>query len=175
MCEYSGRLVAWLDNELPDQELPDQEATNVEWHVRHCAECRKAVRAYQEVSGAFLVCYEAAIVARPRSRMTLRIAGSVAAAVAILALVLLAQQPRLERLSVRLPSPAHAPAMAFEKSAPPAPAVAVRQQPAAPAPIHSQWMAEEPVVEVALPADGLFPPGAVPQGFSFIAEVRFQQ
>ena len=34
--------------------------------------------------------------------------------------------------------------------------------------------AQEPVVEVALPADALFPPGAVPQGFSFIAEVRSQ-
>jgi Putative zinc-finger len=171
MCEYSGRLVAWLD-----QELPDQEATNVEWHVRHCAECWKAVDAYQEVSGAFLVCYEAAIVARPRSRLTSQIAGCVAAAVAILALVLLAQQqPQSEKLSVRLPSPEHAPAMAFEKSAPSAPAAAVRPQPTAPAPIHSQWIAEEPVVEVALPADGLFPPGAVPQGFSFIAEVRFQQ
>jgi hypothetical protein len=176
MCEYSGRLIAWLDNELLDQELPDREATNVEWHVRHCAECQKAVNAYKEVSGAFLVCYQAAMVARPRSRMKWQIAGGVAAAMAILALVLLArQQPQLEKFSVHLPSPAHAPTMAFEKSAPPAPAVAVRLQRAAPAPMHSQWMAEEPVVEVALPADALFPPGAVPQGFSFIAEVRFHQ
>jgi hypothetical protein len=172
MCEHSGKLIAWLD-----QELPDQEATNVEWHVRHCAECRKAVSAYEEVSGAFLVCYEAAMVARPRSRMKWRIVGGVAAALAILALVLIAQQQQtqLEKLSVRLPSPAHAPAIAFEKSASPAPAVAVRPRPTAPEPMHSQWMAEEPVVEVALPADALFPPGAVPQGFSFIAEVRFQQ
>jgi hypothetical protein len=170
MCEYSGRLIAWLD-----QELPDEESTNVEWHVGHCAECRKAVSAYEEVSGAFLVCYQAAMTARPRRRMEWRIAGGVAAAVAILALVLLAH-PQLEKLPVRIPPPPHAPAMAFEKFVPPpAPAIAVRPQPAAQAPIPSQWIAEEPVVEVALPADALFPPGAVPQGFSFIAEVRFQQ
>jgi hypothetical protein len=169
MCEYSGRLIAWLD-----QELPDEGATNVEWHVGHCAECRKAVSAYEEVSGAFLVCYQAAMVARPPRRIEW-IAGGVAAAVAMLALVLLAQ-PRLEKLPIRIPPPRHAPAMAFQKFVPPpAPAIAVRPQPAARAPIHSQWMAEEPVVEVALPADALFPPGAVPQGFSFIAEVRFQQ
>ena len=58
-----------LDQELSDQELPDEEATNVEWHVGHCAECRKAVSAYEEVSGAFLVCYEAAMSPRPRRRM----------------------------------------------------------------------------------------------------------
>ncbi len=185
MCEYSGRLIAWLDQELSDQELsdqelPDQEATNVEWHVGHCAECRKAVSVYKEVSGAFLVCYEAAMSPRPRRRMEWWIASGVAAAALIVALVLFAQ-PRLEQLSMRPPSPPQAPAMAFEKSVPsPEPAVAVRPQRQARAPIHprgiaQRWMAQEPVVEVALPADALFPPGAVPQGFSFIAEVRFQQ
>ncbi len=49
MCEYSGRLIAWLD-----RELPDDEATNVEWHVGQCTECRRAVSEYQEVSDAFL-------------------------------------------------------------------------------------------------------------------------
>ena len=170
MCEYSGRLIAWLD-----QELPNEEATNVQWHVGHCAECRKAVSAYEEVSSAFLVCYQAAMAPRPRRRMEWWVAGGVAVAAAILALILLAQ-PRLEQLSVPLPLAPHAPAMAFEKSvASPEPAVAVRPQREARAPIHPRWMAQEPVVEVALPADALFPPGAVPQGFSFIAEVRFQQ
>lgn len=184
MCEYSGRLIAWLDQELSDQELSDQElpgdeATNVEWHVAHCAECRKAVSAYEEVSGAFLVCYEAAMSPPPRRRMKAWIASGVAAAAAIVALILLAQ-PRLERLSMPLPSAPHAPAMAFEKFVPPLQlATAVRPQREVRAPIHppriaQRWIAQEPVVEVALPADALFPPGAVPQGFSFIAEVRFQ-
>jgi hypothetical protein len=89
------------------------------------------------------------------------------AAAAILVVILLAPPPA-EKLSFHLASP------------PPAPIVAVRERVRVPhhavaAPIHRQWMAEEPTVEVALPADALFPPGAVPEGFSFIAQVRFQQ
>jgi anti-sigma factor RsiW len=179
MCEYSGRLIAWLD-----RELPDEEATNVEWHVGQCAECRSAVSAYEEVSGAFLACYEAACketaAAQPRRKMQLWKWGGVAAAAAILAIILLAQ-PTAEKLSVNLPSPPHAPAIAFERLVPAAPVVAVRpRHAAAAAPIHAQWNASEPMlgepmVQVALPADALFPPGAVPEGFSFIADVRFQQ
>jgi anti-sigma factor RsiW len=66
MCEYSGRLIAWLD-----RELPDQEATNVEWHVGQCAECRKAVSEYEDVSRAFLACYEASgDVVEPNSKVS---------------------------------------------------------------------------------------------------------
>jgi Putative zinc-finger len=171
MCEYSGRLIAWLD-----QELPDEEATNVEWHVGRCAECRKAVSAYEEVSSAFLSCYQAATIAPPRRNAPWRAAVGVAAAAAIVAAILLVQPP-VETLSVRLPSPPHAPAMAFEKPAPHAPVMAVRLRPAiAPAPpIRRPWIANEPVVEVSLPAEALFPPGAVPQGFHYIADVHFQQ
>jgi Putative zinc-finger len=171
MCEYSGRLIAWLD-----QELPAEEATNVEWHVGRCAECRTAVSAYEEVSNAFLHCYQAAMIARPRRTAPLWAAVGVAAAAAIVAAILMVQPP-VEKLSTRLPSPPHAPAMAFEKPAQHAPAMAARLRPAiAPAtPVHQQWIANEPVVEVSLPADALFPPGAVPQGFRYIADVHFQQ
>jgi anti-sigma factor RsiW len=170
MCEYSGRLIAWLD-----QELPDQEAINVESHVERCAECRKAVSAYQEVSAAFLSCYQAAMIARPRRNLPWLASAGVAAAAVIAGILLV--QPRLEKLPIHLPSPPHAPAMAFEKPALPAAAVAVRLRPAmAPTPpIHRLWIADEPVVEVSLPADALFPPGAVPQGFHYIADVHFQQ
>ncbi len=170
MCEYSGRLIAWLD-----RELPDAEATNVEWHVGQCAECRKAVSAYEEVSGAFLACYEASVCceasmeqrAKPHLRGWAAVFGGVAAAAAIVALIFLPQPP-VEKLSLHPPSP------------PPAPIMAVRtpvhaRHHAVPPPIHRQWMADEPTVEVALPADALFPPGAVPEGFSYIADVHFQQ
>jgi hypothetical protein len=168
MCEYSGKLIAWLD-----QELPPEEATNVEWHVNQCAACRKAVDAYQEVSGVFLACYEATMTARPRRNMHLWAWSGVAAAAAIVAVFFMAPPahlapPRAEKLSFHPPAP------------PPAPILEVR------APVHSrphalhppiqrQWVAAEPTIQVALPADALFPPGAVPEGFSFIADVRFQQ
>jgi Putative zinc-finger len=171
MCEYSGRLIAWLD-----RELPDQEGIDVESHVERCAECRTAVSAYEEVSSAFLSCYQSAMISPPRRHAAWRALVGVAAAAAIVAGILLVQ-PRLEKLPIRLPSPPHAPSMAFEKPAPPPPAVAVRLRPAiAPAPpIHQPWIANEPVVEISLPADALFPPGAVPQGFHYIADVHFQQ
>ncbi len=165
MCEYSGRLIAWMDGELPGEE-----DTNVEWHVGQCAECRQAVNGYAEVSGAFLAGYEAEMAAQPRPKTSRWAIGGVAAAAAILAAILFAP-PRAEQLSVFVPPPPHAPAMAFEK--PPGPMVRVRSRhSAAASPVRSPWIVVEPSVEVALPADALFPPGAVPQGFSFIADVR---
>jgi len=38
--------------------------------------------------------------------------------------------------------------------------------------IRSVWAPAEPTIQVELPAELLFPPGAVPEGFSFIADVR---
>jgi len=161
MCEYSGRLIAWLDHELPDEE-----ATNVAWHAGRCAECRKALKAYEEVSDAFLACYEAAVAVRPKRHLWRWAAAfSGMAAVATVVAVILLAPPPAEVISFHPPSP------------PPAPILAVRapvrvQHRALPAPIRRQWVADEPMVEVALPADALFPPGAVPAGFSFIADVR---
>jgi hypothetical protein len=161
MCEYSGRLIAWLD-----QELPDDEATNVEWHVGQCAECRRAVGAYQEVSGVFLACYEGMMAIPPRRRTPFWV-GAVASAAAIVAVIFFPQPPPAEKLFLHPPAP---PAPSVAASAP------VRvQHHAVSAPRHLQWIAAEPTIEVALPADALFPPGAVPEGFSFIADVRFQQ
>ncbi len=104
MCEYSGRLIAWLD-----RELPDEEATNVAWHLGQCAECRQAVRAYEEVSGAFLACYEArcAHKAAPdpsRANASVWMMGGLAAAAVLVALLLV--QPRTERLTIHAAVPA---------------------------------------------------------------------
>lgn len=175
MCEYSGRLIAWLD-----RELPDEEATNVAWHLGQCAECRQAVRAYEEVSGAFLACYEARCARKAasdpsRANASVWMMGGLAAAAVLVALLLV--QPRTERLTIHVPSPPHAPQIAFEKPAAPVPILHVysRRSPApasVESPVRPQWIFVGPTVEVALPAEALFPPGAVPPGFSFIADVR---
>jgi hypothetical protein len=175
MCEYSGRLIAWLD-----RELPDEEATNVEWHVGRCAECRRAVSAYEEVGSAFLDCYEMAMVEPPkRNYWRWAVAfGGVAAATLLLAALFssrqAAQLPDYSPPAVHAPSVAFQRTPAFEKA--PARIMAVRARRAPdPEPIRTPWVPFEPVVEVALPADALFPPGAVPEGFSFIADIRPQQ
>lgn len=164
MCEYSGRLIAWLDGELPDQE-----ATNVEWHVRQCAECRNAASTYEEVGDAFFAAFEAGIgvQARHTSWRWPAVSGAVAVAASIVALIFLTQ-PAAEKLSFHPPSPPPAPIAAVH-------ARAHRPHRATQTPLHRQWIASEPSIQVALPADALFPPGAVPQGFSFIADVHFQQ
>jgi hypothetical protein len=163
MCEYSGRLIAWLDHELPGEE-----AANVERHVGQCAECRHAMREYEEVSAAFLMCYEAAITVEGRRKTPLWVLGGIAAA-AVLVAILLAQ-PRAQSLAL-VPQSPRPPAFALQIVETPRRIVAVRRR-RRPAPIQSQWIAVEPTIEVALPADALFPPGAVPLGFSFIADVR---
>lgn len=161
MCEYSGKLIAWLD-----RELPDNEATNVEWHVGHCTECRQAVSAYQEVSGMFLTCYEAVVVVRPRRRLGRRAAiiAGLAAAVAIFAAISF-RPPPVEKISFHPPSPPSAPIVATRTPTP------VRRARVA-KPVRMRWVAVDPTIEVELPADALFPPGAVPPGFSFIADIR---
>jgi hypothetical protein len=174
MCEFSGRLVAWLD-----QELPDKESINVGWHVAHCAECRSAAQSFQEVSRAFLACYEAARevplsrdVRNSRVRASAVMGIGAAAAAAIVTALVLWPRP-VERLPLHALPAAHAPAVAFVR--PSVPEVAVRTEgvPAA-KPIRSTWAPVQPAIEVELPADMLFPPGAVPEGFRFIAEVRTQ-
>jgi anti-sigma factor RsiW len=164
MCEFSGKLIAWLD-----RELPDDEAASVERHVGQCAECRQAVSAYREVTDAFLSCYEAVTLVRPKRGLWRRavIIGGLAAAAAILAAIFF-RQPPVDKISYHPPSP------------PPAPMVAVRARtPVRRAriakPIRPLWVAVDPTIEVELPAEALFPPGAVPSGFSFIADVRPQR
>jgi anti-sigma factor RsiW len=165
MCEYSGRLIAWMDGELPGGE-----AAEVEWHVSQCAECRRNVNAYGEVSRSFLACYEGAMAAQPPRTTSRWALGVLAAAAVILAAIFLAH-PRAEQLALYVPPPPHAPVVAFEKSR--GPIARVRSRPKATRePVVQPWIAVEPSVEVALPADALFPPGAVPEGFSFIADVR---
>jgi hypothetical protein len=170
MCNFSGKLIAWID-----RELTEAEAVDVEQHVRQSAECRRAAGSYQEISDAFLDAFLDGHVAATQGKPTrsplrwVAVAGGLAAAI-LLASVL--AQPRPETLPAPPQAP-HAPAIAFEKT--PARVVVARAHHApAPKPIRPQWVVVDPTVEVALPADALFPPGAVPPGFSFIADVRFQ-
>jgi|SRR5580698_1077945 hypothetical protein len=168
MCDFSGKLIAWID-----RELAEAEAIQVGWHVRQCAECRRAVSSYQEISDAFLDCYSGAMPAQRTRihRIWAPVAGGIAASIMLAAV--LAHHPGLEPLPA-LPPATHAPAIAFEKTPARMVVVHARRQPR-PEPIRTQWVAEEQTVQVALPADALFPPGAVPAGFSFIADVHFQQ
>jgi negative regulator of sigma E activity len=89
MCDFSGKLIAWMDGELTDSE-----AARLEGHVKSCAECRSRLATYREVSGGFVAYCEVAATAqtapRPQRgllRWTFAAAGAAAAIALLLPLV----------------------------------------------------------------------------------------
>jgi anti-sigma factor RsiW len=196
MCDFSGKLMPWLDHELPADDAAD-----VARHLQLCLECRGRVEAYRQLSGAFdgycdAYCDET-MALRPRrklSRRTLTVAGAAALAAAMAALVLLAPRARIRLSPVLAPAPVANAAIVSQPPAPPVQAAQAAQ--AAAVPIKTiprleqskgaeqirhpapqpqaqatNWLPPEPAVEIAIPADAIFPPGAVPEGVSFTAEV----
>src|ERR1700686_917478 len=105
MCDFSRKLMAWLDGELPAGDVAD-----VERHLQICAQCRGQVEAYRQVTSAFdgycdAYC-EAVTATRSRRKVPrwgLTVAGAAAAAVA--ALFLLAPRARVQLSPARAPAP----------------------------------------------------------------------
>jgi len=188
MCDFAEKLMAWVD-----KELLDNDAAAVERHLPGCPECRDRVDTYRRVSDAFdrycdAYCY-AVTASEPRRKLkrpVLAISGGVAVAAALAMFFLLV------RWRVQPAAPASAPippVIDVAKALPvghaqPAPAVvrpAARierrkraeqiKQAAQPQSEETNWLASEPAVEIAIPADAIFPPGAVPEGVGFTADV----
>jgi anti-sigma factor RsiW len=183
MCDFSGKLIAWLD-----RELPADEAAKVERHLETCSECRSGVGAYKRVSSDFdAYCDE--VIASNLRRRTPRWAPVVSAAGAVAALVaLFLVWPRTSAELPTFPRPqvAVAASPAVAANALPAPISTVhrihRRQVAAPAQIqntiaapaqnqNAYFIPEEPVIQIAIPAEEMFPPGAVPEGVRFDADL----
>ena len=191
MCDFTEKLMAWVD-----KELSDNDAAAVERHLQGCPECRDRLDTYRQLSGAFdryCDAYCDAITAskpgRKLTRRVLAISCGLAVAAAVAMFFLLAARWRVERAA---PSAAPTPAVIdVAKTLPPAhaaqPAPAVIQpaarierrkraeqakQATAQRPSEeTSWLASEPAVEIAIPADAIFPPGAVPEGVGFTADV----
>jgi hypothetical protein len=164
MCEFSEKLVAWLD-----RELPRDEAARLELHLPGCLECPQRIASYAEVSTALADHCDSVLAAsssKPPSWSVLAGAGAVAASLLLLSLI-----PRTPGGGVTLPPrPAiTAPAIAYEK-----PPAAVRRVPRRRSGKFKQVQnATEllPQIEIAIPAEALFPPGAAPEGFQFVADI----
>jgi Putative zinc-finger len=165
MCKFSSKLIPWLDNELPDAA-----AAAMDQHVVACRECREQADAFRRVSRSFAV-YARAVppLAASSSRRWLLVPAAVAAA--MLAVVLLwPRGPANTRLQVRrretvAPIPVVAPhetAIAVHRSR-------VRRRLPKPA---AAWQPVEPTIQIVIPADALFPPGAFPEGVGFVADLR---
>jgi anti-sigma factor RsiW len=184
MCDFSGNLTAWLDHELPARE-----AAEVERHLAGCSECRRRADAYKQVTIEFdAFCDEVdAANARGKARRWAPVVSAAGAVAALVALSLIIPRTHVERPA--LPAPRAAVALprvlvggAMPDPVRPTQAVHRRRATATPAQIQNvnaqSTQTEnvysapyEPVIQIAIPADEMFPPGAVPEGMHFAADL----
>jgi anti-sigma factor RsiW len=181
MCDYPGKLMAWLDHELPEHE-----AAEVQQHLRDCKECRDRINAYEQVGSAVNAYCDQALASQvPGGTTRWRLALTAAALVGIALLGVLprardpqimARQPVTAAPALHEATTMVSPAIAFET--PPAPEKLQNHQrnvhrlPAAPvAQDRARNWSAEPAIQIAIPAEAMFPPGAVPEGINFIADL----
>jgi Putative zinc-finger len=169
MCEFSSKLIAWIDNELPEAE-----AAAMDHHITVCRECREQAVAFREVSDAFAVYARALPLGPARSPSPWLLVPSAIAA-AVLAVFLL--------WPGRLPN-TKAVVRARAEAQPPLPVIVPRKVAQAVATVlhprirrrvqtqAAAWMPAEPTIQIIIPADALFPPGAFPEGVGFVADLR---
>jgi hypothetical protein len=175
MCDFQGKLIVWID-----RELPEGEAVEVQSHVQVCEECRSQVEAYERVSREFDAYCDAAMspaVRRKAPRWARAMLGAAAAAAVAAALFLIFPRARVEKVPViEAPDAVIAPATIAEAAPASAQPVSVKRihRPRVVAPVQSRaadWQPPEPTIEIAIPAEAMYPPGAVPEGMSFIVDV----
>jgi hypothetical protein len=183
MCDYSGKLIAWLDHELPAEE-----ASEVERHLEACAECRSGVDAYKRVSGEFDAYCDETVASNVRHEELrwLPVVSATGAVAAALALFLVwprtpVQPPTFHPLQEAVAASAPDGAIVLPGRVSPIQRVHRRQvvtpvqiQNAIAAPEQNRnvyFVPDEPMIQIAIPADEMFPPGAVPEGMHFAADL----
>lgn len=184
MCEFSGKLIAWLD-----RELPAEDAADVVRHLEVCAECRSRVDAYRQATGAFdqycdAYC-EIAMASVPRGKRPLRLLraweAAALAAAAIAALFLFVARAHVQLSPAGASAPVAGTSVASRSNqvadgrgngqSMNISAEKAGQAGGSPQSYDASGPPVEPAVEIAIPADAIFPPGAVPEGVSFDADV----
>jgi anti-sigma factor RsiW len=167
MCDFSGSLIAWIDGELGESE-----SANLEQHVLACMECRSRVEAYRAVSSAFVAYCDAASPSKaPTQRRLSYWVPVLSGTAAIAALLLMFLRPALE--PTPLPAPvATVPPAAVREAAPEMARGAARRHRIVPVQTaKTNWSQVDPDVQIIIPAEAMFPPGAVPEGVSFVADL----
>jgi hypothetical protein len=173
MCDYSTKLVAWLDRELEPEEMAE-----VQQHLQSCDECRINLAKYQQVSKAFDGYCKAIMTGVPNcgSRRWVPVLSAAAAILVLAVTAALRLRTRVQPPSappIAIIRPTESPAISVP---PPAPVTRVSPHHTAPPTRKAtpKWLPPpQPAIQVAIPADSIFPPGAVPEGVNFIADVNF--
>jgi anti-sigma factor RsiW len=178
-----------------DREVAADEFAEIEQHVAACEECRNCAAEFERVSGD-LKEYCKALVQSKEERRTVRMSPILWAAAAAVVLALILAYPRrhaaspIEKPGVAAVAGTNSPPAVTTKATNSVPAPfkpghdAARRRPAAhaggdaaccgPLKMQSQnanWAAEDPSLQIAIPAEAMFPPGAVPEGVNFVADV----
>ena len=175
MCRYSAKLMAWLDRELEPAQM-----AQLKQHLRDCSECRLNIAKYQRATEIFDDYCDAAMNAVPyrerrRGLPALTAVAAILVLVAATAVLLRIRVQPLPPSPAGMVQPAQLPVVA---ETPTRPANVVRPRRSTPKAVQTpagHWLpaSAQPAVEVAIPADSMFPPGAVPEGISFVADVNF--
>ncbi|HWZ97059.1 MAG TPA: zf-HC2 domain-containing protein [Candidatus Dormibacteraeota bacterium] len=173
MCDVQPKLIAWLD-----RELSAEKAAGVERHIERCEECRSRQAAYEQVDETFDAYCDAVMAAKLRPRIPRWVPVLASAMVAAGALFLIFPRTRVEPPPVLTPTIAAAsvpvPVFVQTPSAQePAPRKTIRKRRVV-APMQVQaanWQPTETAVQIAIPAEAMFAPGAMPKGMNFIAEL----
>jgi anti-sigma factor RsiW len=169
MCNVQAKLVAWLD-----RELSPEETAAVDRHIKECQECRGRLATYKKASETFDLYCEVLGVEKTRPAVSSWVAVLASAVVAAVVMFLAFPQRRVE------PQPGLAPMLVATSvpifkphAAETAPRKSIRRRHAVP-PVQERpvkWQPTETAVQIAIPADAVFPPGAMPKGMNFIAEL----
>ena len=166
MCKYSSKLIPWLDDELP---LAETEA--LDGHLAECRECSEQVQSFRNVSKAFAVYIRQAAVVPARSNQRRFLVPAAIAAAVLLAVFFRTPRPisnvhtDIRQQAAQTPAiPQNAPVLIAKAARP----RVHRRIPKLSAP----WMPAEPTIQVLIPADAIFPPGALPEGVGFVADLR---
>lgn len=174
-CDCSKKLVTWLDGELSIDE-----AAYLEQHLGACLACRSEMEAYKKVSVAIQAYWHAPTSSGTHQVAPLRVLTYIgaAAAAAALAFFLLRPNPRLLVEPAVQPAPATSSVVAVPDAKPTSPAppphikpVRVRHSAESPQSLQTNWPSVDSAVQIAIPAESLLPPGAVPQGLAFVADL----
>jgi len=169
MCDVQEKLIAWLDHELSSDEAAD-----VDRHIKECSECRRRLETYKKVSETFDIYCDAVVAAKTRPRVSRWVPVLASAVVAAVVMFLVLPQRRVEPPPVLTPTVAAAsvpvPAPRAEEPAPRNP-IRRRQKVPTVEKRAIKWQPTEAAVQIAIPAETMFPPGAMPKGMNFIAEL----
>ena len=173
MCEFQAKLIAFLDRELLSEEV-----AGVESHIEGCEECRDRLAGYELVNQTFDAYCDEVMAAKTCRPIPHWVPVLASAAVAAVVMFLAFPEKRMEPPSVLTPTitavSVHAPMPVLAPPAPgPAPRKKMHRRHAVPAAEERavKWRPTETAVQIAIPAEAMFPPGAMPKGLNFVAEL----